>query len=106
MKHSSHEAKEEYWKNHVIKYRKSGQSIKQYCLTEELSYWTFRNWLKKIEMTLDTKLVRISREEHQQRNVQESFIEIGIAQKISIRVAHGFDIELLRDVLTALGIQL
>ena len=106
MKRSSHEAKEEYWKDHVVRYRKSGQSLKQYCLTEELSYWTFREWLKKLEMAVDSKLVKISRYENEQTNNHQSYLEIIVSKKISIRVVQGFNGELLRDVLNELGIQL
>lgn len=106
MINKSQKSKEEYWKDHVDRYRKSGQSLKQYCLTEELSYWTFREWVKKLDMAVDSKLVKISRQENEQTNNHQSYLDIIVSKKISIRIVQGFNGELLRDVLNELGIQL
>jgi hypothetical protein len=104
MKKLSQTTREEFWKEQVAKFRQSGESRRQYCLTHKLSYWTFRDWLKKIEAGNDTKLVKISRKPHTQGEGRETCIEIIIAQKVSIRVSQGFDGELLRNVIKELGV--
>ena len=106
MNHSTKKSKEEYWKEQIARYHQSGQNRRQYCLAENLSYWTFCYWLKKIESTADTKLVKIPRQVHPKKNERQSYIEIIVTQKISIRVAKGFDGELLRDLLSELGVAL
>ena len=34
-------------KNHVLKWKQSGLSMKQYCLEHGISYWSFREWKTK-----------------------------------------------------------
>ena len=106
MNHSEKKSKEEFWKEQIARFQQSGQSCKAYCLSENLSYWTFRDQLKKIEVVRDEKLVRIPGKINSQRNNSQSFIEIIISQKISIRIAQGYDAELLRNVINSLGINL
>lgn len=36
-------------KNHVLKWKQSGLSMKQYCLEHGISYWSFREWKIKFE---------------------------------------------------------
>lgn len=36
-------------KNHVLKWKQSGLSMKQYCLEHGISYWSFRDWKMKFE---------------------------------------------------------
>ena len=106
MQNTAKKSKEEFWNTHITRYHQSGRSRRQYCLAENLSYWTFRDWLKKIEAIPDTKLVKIPARVRPQMEDRQSSIEIIIAQKICIRVAQGFDGRLLREVVRELGIQL
>ena len=106
MNISSQKSKNEFWREQIARYQRSGQSQRQYCLAENLSYWTFREWLKKIETDADTKLVKIPRRVHQRQNNQQSFIELFLGEKLSIRVAPDFNADLLRTVLSELGIRL
>lgn len=40
--------------NHVLKWKQSGLSMKQYCREHGISYWSFRDWKKMTES--DTSL--------------------------------------------------
>jgi hypothetical protein len=99
MKSLKEKSKKEFWLEHIRRFHQSGQSRRQYCLEENLSYWTFRDWLIKISKSADTELVKLPRQVHRQINYRQSFIEIIVAQKISIRIDQGFNGELLRDLL-------
>ncbi len=110
MNHISQKSKEDFWKKHVSKFKQTGLSRRQYCLNENLSYWTFLDWQKKIEKTteasLETKLVKIPRQINPQVNNRDSKIELLIAEKLSIRIAPGFDGDLLRDLIRELGVRI
>ncbi len=106
MKNSLKISKEKFWKDHIQRFVKSGQSRRQYCQVENLSYWSFRDWQKKIEITPEEKLVKVSRRFHPQKNDEQTSIEILVADKVSIRIPRSFDGQLLRDVLNELGVTL
>jgi len=106
MEKSTKNSKEKFWEDHVHKFRQSGWSRRQYCKSEKLSYWTFRDWQKKIEKTADEKMVKIPWRVRPQKNDQQSSIEIVVGKKLTVRIAPGFDGELLRDLLCELGVRI
>jgi hypothetical protein len=106
MNYSANESKNEYWKEHITRFQQSGQSRREYCLAEKITYRVFSYWLKKTETTQNEKLIKIPHKAHQQISTCQSFIEIIVKEKISIRISQNFDGELLRDVINELGIQL
>ena len=38
----------DYWSRHVAEWRQSGQSRKAYCEEHGLSYWSMRDWIRKL----------------------------------------------------------
>ena len=38
----------DYWSRHVEAWRQSGQSRKAYCEKHGLSYWSMRDWIRKL----------------------------------------------------------
>jgi len=107
MNNPTVKSKEEFWKLHVTQFNKSGLNRRQYCTAENLSYWTFRDWQKKLDAVLNNeKFIKISHRTHPKINEPQSAIEIIVSQKISIRLTHGFDGELLRNVISELGVRL
>lgn len=106
MSHSSGKSKNEYWKEHIIRFRQSGQSRREYCIAEKITYRVFSYWLRKTEITRDEKLVKIPRQIQINQHDRLSFIDIIITEKISIRITQNFDGELLRNIINELGIQL
>lgn len=106
MNHSLEKSKKEYWEEQITKFHLSGKSRKEYCLAEKLTYSVFSYWLKKSEIIQDEKLVKIPSQSSHQINTLQSFIEIIVADKISIRIPKNFDGELLRNIINELGIQL
>jgi hypothetical protein len=106
MQKTSQKLNTEFWQEHIVRYRRSGQSRRQYCLTENLSYWTFGDWLKKIGTSENGELVKINRPVNHERTDSRICIEIRSCPAITILVAPGFDGEFLRQVITELGIAL
>jgi hypothetical protein len=102
MKKLTGKRKEEFWKEHIERFKQSGESRKQYCIRHKISYWSFRDWHKKIEAGEGTKLVKISQKYHK-REESPSCIDIVISQNIVIRVSSGFNGEDLRNVINELG---
>ncbi len=100
MIQTSKQKNEEFWTNEIFRWEKSGLSRKQYCLSRNLSYWTFREKEKKFTTLLTGELVKVSPEISTQLRTIESSIEIVFHEKFSIRVKNGFDADLLRSVST------
>jgi len=97
---------EKYWNDQISRWHQSGLSRREYCRRENISYWTFRDWLKKFELGKSTQLVRVPAEAYPKAHSLESTVEIIINQNISIRIRKGFDGELLRDLLCELGVRI
>ena len=38
----------DYWSRHIEAWRQSGQSRKAYCEEHGLSYWSMRDWIRKL----------------------------------------------------------
>ena len=106
MNHSSKKSKKEYWEEQIARFRQSGQSRREYCITEKITYRAFSYWMKKTGVTQNEKLVKIHHKALRQISTRQSYIEIIVTEKISIRIPQNFDGELLRNIINELGIQL
>lgn len=98
---------EKFWSDHIRLWTTSGQSKRKYCIENGLSYWTFREWQKRQSRGTKTgkNLVQLPREIITGNTEVRSGIEIQLSGSIIIRINHGFDGGLLRDVLRELGIR-
>lgn len=103
MNHSAAKSKKEYWEEQITRFHQSGQSRREYCIAEKITYRVFSYWLRKTEITQDEKLVKIPR---QVQINQKSYLEVIVSEKLSIRIPQNFDGELLRNIINELGIQL
>lgn len=106
MKISQVSKKEKYWREQITRWQESGLSRREYCRRENISYWTFRDLLKKVKTAKSLKLVRVSREAYTKKQTELSPIEIVINEKISIRIKHGYDGNLLKNLLADLGVKI
>ncbi len=97
--------KKKYWKGHIIKWQRSGLSRSRYCKDENISYWSFRDWSKKLEELESSKVVRVPHEVYQGEQAIESSIEIVIHENLSIRIKKGYDCDTLRSLLVEFGVQ-
>jgi hypothetical protein len=42
--------KEEFWRKHIAAWRASGVSKRAYCTQHDVGYWSFVDWVRKIEL--------------------------------------------------------
>jgi len=98
---------ESYWEDQIKRWHESGVSRREYCRRAKISYWAFRDRVKKLERREPVKLVKVAHDSRTEiADVQVSGIEMIIKDKITIRVNRGFDGELLREVLGELGVRI
>jgi len=89
---------------HIWRWRTSGLNKREYCRRKKISYWAFRDRIKKQKQTEKPgEMIKLQRGMNPLAGDNESGIEIRVGNKISIEVRKGFDGELLRDVLSELG---
>jgi len=106
MKNSKGSEKEKYWRDQVARWRESGLSRREYCRRESISYWSFRDWFKKVKTAESSKLVRVPRQAYPEKQIDGAPIEIVIQEKISIRIKRGYDGNLLKNLLADLGVKI
>jgi len=92
-----------YWKQNLENWHASGLSGAAWCRQEEIAYCVFLYWRKKLERDSDSSTAQSS----------EQFIEIpdnpaaesGLTlecQGVTIHLAKGFDVEILKNCLQVL----
>ena len=96
MKNSQGRKKDKYWRDQITRWQQSGLSRIEYCRRENISYWSFRDWLKKVKSAESSKLVRVPRQAYPEKQMDDAPIEIVIQEKISIRIKRGYDGYLLK----------
>jgi len=106
MKKSQESKKEKYWRDQITRWQESGLSRREYCRRENISYWTFRDWLTKVNTAESSKLVRVPRQSYSEKQIDGAPIEIVIQEKISIRIKKGYDVNLLKNLLADLGVSI
>ena len=95
---------EEFWKKQIEGWRLSGLSKKRFCSLENLSYWAFRERLKKHDFKMNDNrgFVKLDSMEAAVNRGTNS-IDLLIHGTITIRLTPGFDGELLRSIIQELG---
>jgi hypothetical protein len=88
------------WNKIIEKWRSSGKKQRAFCQDEGLSYWTFRD---KLKARKKNGLVRITKEK-KTNNILSGHIELIIDKRIQITLNVGYSGDLLRAVLSDLGI--
>jgi hypothetical protein len=99
----------EFWTTHIARWESSGQTRRRYCRDEQISYWTFLDWQKRIRSGVAQvkDLVQIPREMYHEPITQNpAMLDLIVHESITIRVHQGFDGELLRTLLQELGVRL
>jgi hypothetical protein len=107
MEHKKQRQGKEYWSGHIRRWESSGTSRRQYCIGEGISYWTFREWQKRLseETTSERNLIQLPQEAYHSVEKVEPTVELSLPGNITIRINKGFDGELLRSLLHELGVR-
>jgi hypothetical protein len=88
------------WTEKVNRWKLSGKTQREYCRDEGLSYWTFREKLKKEKVSgfVQVKSRRVP------ALTNNEIIELVINGKVQITIHHGYSRELLQSVFADLGV--
>lgn len=90
---------------HIWRWRISGLSKREYCRREKISYWAFRDRIRRQSQADNSeKMIRLPKRMNPWAGDNESGIEIRVSNKISIEIRRGFDGELLREILSELRV--
>ena len=86
-------------KNHVLKWKQSGLSMRQYCSDHRISYWSFREWKKRETQNSGRKngLVRIPSTLYNQQRDHEP-IEIILKNGIRVIVNENSGSDQLKNI--------
>lgn len=97
------EERRRLWKERINSYLSSGQSVRAWCMNNDLKEHQFRYWLDKYTSTEKEVSASkwISVEVEKKHVTEDNVLSIKIGQAI-IDVKSGFDPKLLREVVTAL----
>ena len=96
--------RQEYWANHVKSFHKSGLTQRDYCRQNNISYWSFNLWKRKIETSGCTGFHQVPAEIIQVEPPSDKNIEITIHDHLRISIPHDFPERTLRRILKILGI--
>ena len=88
------------WEESIEEWRHSGKTQRTYCREKGLSYWTFRD---KLKAQSKNGFVRITK---QKSPLSAGQIDLVIDNRIRITLNNGYSGDLLRAVLSDLGIAL
>jgi len=88
------------WNETIKRWKSSGKKQRTFCLDEGLSYWTFRD---KLKAKKKNGFVQIAKERSSSSTGQ---IDLVIDKRIQITLNIGYSNDLLRIVLSDLGITL
>lgn len=91
-----------YWQGHVEAYLKSGLNQREYCRENNISYWSFNPWKRKLASQCN-ELYEIPTQTVQSLTSKTKQIEIIISDKIKVTIPEGFSGNTLRNVLCVLG---
>jgi hypothetical protein len=103
-KRSYRPAKRSYWEKHVKRYYDTDLSQKEYCRQNNLSYWSFNMWKRRIDQKSSScGLTEISRVKVRELSRTGRSFEILLGNTIRIAVPDDFDPEVLKNILKTLG---
>ncbi len=91
----------EFWMGHYQSYLQSGLTQRAYCQENDLGYWTFNQWKRRLEKTSDAAIQEIP--VHIFKNKQtEINIEILIKDTIKISVPEDCFADSLKKIFTVM----
>jgi hypothetical protein len=93
-----------FWLAHVKAKNASGLTQREYCRQNNLSYWSFNPWKRRIENET-AQFHEISPAIVQGLPGESRQIEITIGDTIRISIPDGFSSDTLREILAALDVQ-
>jgi tagatose-1,6-bisphosphate aldolase non-catalytic subunit AgaZ/GatZ len=94
--------RKKYWKQHYDSFRNSDLTQRGYCKQNDLSYWTFNQWKRKLDKTeSDLSMQEIPVKLHQKTS-SEKHIEIILNNNIRLSVPDNFSSDTLKKIVSVL----
>ncbi|MCP4102484.1 MAG: hypothetical protein GY750_13835 [Lentisphaerae bacterium] len=93
-----------FWQTHVEAHRISGLTQKEYCLQNNISYWSFNSWKCKMK-DRDHELQEVSPEIVQGLSSDGKQIKVILDNHITISIPQGFSEETLCKILHIFGVK-
>lgn len=92
-----------FWQAHVKAQNASGITQREYCRQNNISYWSFNPWKRRIENE-SVQFQEISPTIVQEQPGENRRIKITVNDTIRISVPEGFSAATLRDILAVLDV--
>ena len=96
----------DYWSRHIEAWRQSGQSRKAYCEEHGLSYWSMRDWIRKLAGPAEPASQRLVELEPvgggAQHGGERAPIELAVGDRYVLRLWPHLRAAQLREVLAIL----
>ncbi|MBN2435873.1 MAG: hypothetical protein JXK07_11475 [Spirochaetes bacterium] len=97
----SRENRNQYWQEHLKAYYTSGLSQKEYCRQEDIGYWSFNQWKRRIEGQSKTNLTEIKLPVPIQPSHQ--VMTLKYREELTITLPLSVSGKTLREILAVLG---
>lgn len=102
MAQKRHIEREAYWQEKVNEYIGSGLTQREFCRQQDVSYWSFNSWHRRLATPKETGLVEVTdRVQAAQTSPAES-IEILLQSGLRIRIPEQFNPEALALIVDTL----
>ena len=96
------EQKKNYWQNHYSAYISLGVTQREYCRQNDLCYWTFNSWKRKIETTEKSTTIQKIPFTVLNKEITQDQIEIILSDCIRLSIPNNFSPETLQRVVKTL----
>ncbi len=93
-----------FWRAHVKAQNASGLNQREYCRQNNISYWSFNSWKRRIENE-NVQFHEIYPAIIKELPGETRQIEITVNNTIRISIPDGFSAATLRDILAVLDVQ-
>lgn len=93
----------EFWKSHFEEHKTTGLSQKAYCRQQNISYWSFNSWKRKLEKQNGSQFQEISAVFVRQALNNRKPFEIVVNDKIRLIVPDEFSVLSLEKILRVLS---
>lgn len=97
------ENREQYWKNHYLLFLKSELNQREYCIQNDIKYWSFNPWKRKFDkLESATKIQELPIKLNPEKLLEDR-IEIILKENIRLSVPETFSTSTLRQIISVLG---
>jgi len=96
--------RQEIWKKHVKSFQKSGLTQRDYCKQNNISYWSFNPWKRRIETSGSIEMHQIPAEIIQDQPPVNKNVEIIVHDRLRITIPYEILEITLKMILRVLGL--